>query len=150
MRVEWIILADAAEVVNKKLYLMGGGWDRLTINQDFPVQQIIAVAVSFEIGWDETNIRQPMQIVIEDEEEKQLARINGEIEAGRPTGISPGQPQRIQLAFRVPLRLEHEGFYTVTARIFEEEVGRTGFMVVKGSGQRRQRRGQRKREDLQA
>jgi len=39
MEVEWLILADAAQVVGNKLYLMGGGWDKLTINNVFPADQ---------------------------------------------------------------------------------------------------------------
>lgn len=150
MHAEWIILADAAEVVNKKLYIMGGGWDRLTINHDFPVRQVVAVAVSFSVGWDETNERHPMEVLIQDDDGKQLARINGEIEAGRPAGITPGQPQRIQLAVKVPLRFEREGLYTVTARIADEDVGRTAFTVVPGKRRRSRGQRQRKRDDLQA
>ena len=37
--IEWLILADAAEVVGGKLYLMGGGWDRLTVNSQHSCQE---------------------------------------------------------------------------------------------------------------
>ncbi|MEA2598320.1 MAG: hypothetical protein QOF01_4789, partial [Thermomicrobiales bacterium] len=45
--VEWIILADSAEVVNNKVYLMGGGWETLTMNVPLPAVHPCAVAVSF-------------------------------------------------------------------------------------------------------
>ena len=41
--IEWLILADEAELVNGKLYMMGGGWDRITA-QVLPWQQHMAVA----------------------------------------------------------------------------------------------------------
>ncbi|MEZ4522775.1 MAG: hypothetical protein R3A46_14180 [Thermomicrobiales bacterium] len=143
MHVEWMIMADSAEVVNGKLYLMGGGWDRLVVNQPFPNQQLISIAVSFSVGWDETNIRQPMEIRIEDTEGKQLARVNGEIEAGRPRGITPGQAQRVQLAFKLPLRFEKPDSFTVTAYINEEIAGRTNFFIAAG---RQRQQGQQQRQ----
>lgn len=136
MRVEWIIIADSAEVVNGKLYLLGGGWDRLVVNQAFPFQQVISIAVSFTVGWDETNISQPMEIRIEDMEGKQLARVNGNIEAGRPRGITPGQSQRVQFAFRLPLRFEKPDTFSVTAYINDEVAGRTSFSIAAGRPQR--------------
>ena len=139
MRVEWIIIADSAEVVNGKLYLMGGGWNRLVVNQPFPFQQVISVAISFSVGWDETNIRQPMEIRVEDMEGNQAARVNGEIEAGRPRGITPGEAQRVQLAFKLPLRFEKPDTFSVTAYIADEMAGRTNFTIAGGRERRRQR-----------
>ena len=53
-RVEWLILADEAEVVNGKLYMMGGGWDRLTA-QSLPWGQHMAIAVAIRVPWMDTN-----------------------------------------------------------------------------------------------
>lgn len=146
MRVEWIIMADSAEVVNGKLYLMGGGWNRLVVNQPFPFQQVISIAVSFSVGWDETNMRQPMEIRIEDMEGKQVARVNGEIEAGRPRGITPGETQRVQLAFKLPLRFEKTDTFSVSAYIAEEMAGRTSFTIASGRQQRRRPSGRKPRK----
>ena len=122
MRAEWIIMADAAEVVNSKLYLLGGGWDRLVVNQALPVQQ--------------TNVRHQMQLLVEDEDARQVAKVQGHIEAGRPTGIVPGQSQRIQLAFKLPIKFERTGSYVVTAYIEDEIVGRSRFHVALGRNAR--------------
>ncbi len=147
MRVEWIIMADSAEVVNSKLYLMGGGWDRLVVNQVFPVQQLISIAVSFSVGWDETNIPQTMEVEVKDEEGNQLAKVQGQIEAGRPRGITPGQAQRVQLAFKLPLRFEKPGSFTVTALIGDKIEGQTHFNISAGRPQRRQARPEPKKLD---
>ena len=136
MRAEWIIMADAAEVVNSKLYLLGGGWDRLVVNQALPVQQIVSIAVSFEVDWNETNVRHQMQLLVEDEDARQVAKVQGHIEAGRPTGIVPGQSQRIQLAFKLPIKFERTGSYVVTAYIEDEIVGRSRFHVALGRNAR--------------
>jgi hypothetical protein len=147
MRVEWIIMADSAEVVNSKLYLMGGGWDRLVVNQPFPIQQLVSIAVSFAVGWDETNIVQPMEVLVKDEEGKQFAKVQGQIEAGRPRGITPGQSQRVQLAFKLPLRFEKPGSFTVSALIDDKLEGQTHFSINAGRPQRRQARQEPKKLD---
>ena len=150
MCVEWIIMADSAEVVNSKLYLMGGGWDRLIVNQEFPVQQLISIAISFAVGWDETNIPQPMEVFVRDEGGRELAKVQGQIEAGRPRGITPGQTQRVQLAFKLPLRFEKEGNYTVSAFISDKLEGQTHFSIVPGRGQQRQPREPQPKRKLDA
>ena len=150
MRVEWIIMADSAEIVNSKLYMMGGGWDQLVVNQPFPVQQLVSIAVSFSVGWDETNIRQPMELRVEDMDGNQLARVNGEIEAGRPTGITPGQSQRVQLAFKLPLRFEKADAFSVIASINDEVAAQIGFRVTAGRQPRRKQAQQAKRRKLDA
>ena len=48
-RIEWLIPAEHAEVLNGKLYLMGGGWDRLTITTGFPFEHRCALGIAFLI-----------------------------------------------------------------------------------------------------
>jgi len=93
MKIEWLILADAAQVVGGKLYLLGGGWDRLTVNKPFPVQQHCALALSIAVPWNETNQRHSfeVEIVAEDsatEQPKSLMKMGGQFEVGRPPGYA--------------------------------------------------------------
>ena len=46
--IEWLILADAAEVVGGKLYVMGGGWDRLTVHSQ-SAKKNLAVALALRV-----------------------------------------------------------------------------------------------------
>lgn len=57
MKAEWLMLADWAEIIGNKLYLMGGGWDYLQHSGTFPYTQQCALAASFVVPWDETNQR---------------------------------------------------------------------------------------------
>ena len=130
-----MILADSAQVVGNKLYLLGGGWDRLTVNRDFPVNQHCAIAVAIKIPWNETNLKHVFEVEVmsEDpatEEPKSLAKINGQFEVGRPAGIPAGQDQRIQMAIDMGLRLDNPGTKTVIARIDGEEMRRLYFTVT--------------------
>ncbi len=135
MEVEWLILADAAQVVGGKLYLLGGGWDRLTVNKEFPVDQRCAVALSMLVPWHETNQKHSfeVEIVSEDnitEESKSLVKVEGQFEVGRPPGIRQGQGQRFQLAIDMNLRIETAGTKTVIARIEGQPMKNLNFTVI--------------------
>jgi hypothetical protein len=137
MEVEWLILADAAQVVGAKLYLLGGGWDRLTVNRPFPFDQRLALALSISVPWNETNQKHSfeVEIVSEDnttEEQKSLVKVGGQFEVGRPPGIRAGQVQRFQLAVDMNLKIETAGIKTVIARIEGQEMRRIEFTVLSG------------------
>jgi hypothetical protein len=129
------MLADAAEVVGGKLYLLGGGWDRLTVNDRFPHTRAVAVALALEVPWDETNQRHQITVTIETLDHEQLAQLGAEFECGRPPGIPQGHPQLVQLAATIPVTLAAPGSYLVVARGPELEE-RTPFIVVAGSATR--------------
>lgn len=135
MEVEWLILADSAQVVANKLYLLGGGWDKLTVNKGFPFDQRCAIALSVKVPWNETNQRHTFEIEVlsEDqhtEEPKSIARVQGQFEVGRPPGIPVGQDQRIQLALDMGLKIDCPGTKSIIARIDGTESKRINFNVV--------------------
>ena len=137
MEVEWLILADAAQVVGNKLYILGGGWDNLTVNTEFPFLQKCAVALSIKVPWNETNQKHTFEVEIltEDittEEPKSLLKVAGHFEVGRPPGIPQGQEQRFQLAIDMNLKIEDFGTKAIVARIEGQELRRILFNVVPG------------------
>ena len=133
MKVEWLILADAAQVVGNKLYLLGGGWDVLTVNTAFPVSHRCAVAASFKVPWTERDRQHTFEIEIATEDGATLATVNGQFEVGRPQGIPEGQDQRWQLAADLALTFANAGTYVIVARIGGEEDARVPFTVVPGA-----------------
>ncbi len=142
MEVEWLILADAAQVVGNKLYLMGGGWDRLSVNKPFPIDQRLALALSIKVPWNETNQKHAFEVELISEDKtseapKSLVKAGGQFEVGRPVGITPGQEQRFQLAMDMGLRIEEAGTKSVIARIDGEEMRRTNFTVLQSPQQAR-------------
>ena len=136
MEVEWLILADSAQVVANKLYVLGGGWDRVKAGKGFPFNQKLAVAMSVKVPWNETNDRHnfEVEIISEDEtteEPKSVAKFGGQFEVGRPVGVLPGQDQRIQLAIDLFLKIENPGIKIIIARINGIESRRVIFNVDK-------------------
>lgn len=132
MKTEWLILADHVDVVGNKLYLNGGGWDVLTVNSGFPVQQTLGLAAAFSVPWNETNQRHSVEIEVVTADGMTLAKAGGQLEVGRPPGLPVGQPQRAQLAVNMTLSLEKPGTYEIIVRIEGQEDVRTHFNVVPG------------------
>jgi hypothetical protein len=132
--VEWLILADSAQVVGNKLYLLGGGWDALTVNSGFPVTHPCAVAVSFRVPWSETNRPLEFEVEIQDADGQSLIKINGSTEVGRPAGVPFGTTQRSQIAVNMPLQFPRAGGYVVIARVDGGKGHRVPFYVVPGRG----------------
>ena len=135
--IEWLILADAAEVVGGKLYLMGGGWDRLTVNSQ-PAKKNLAVALALRVPWHETNRQHAFRIDMTDEDGKQIVSINGATEVGRPAGIPAGQPQLAQLVVNFDATFEKLGTYVITARVNDSQERSVRFNIVPGPGVSRQ------------
>lgn len=138
MEIEWLILADSAQVNGNKLYLLGGGWDAIMVQKAFPVNQAFSIAVSIKVPWNSTNQKHNFEIEIlgedpQTEEQKSMAKMGGQFEVGRPPGIPQGQDQRIQMAMNLVLPLDSPGSKTVIARIDGEEARRTQFRVVAGN-----------------
>lgn len=98
--IDFVIIADRAEVVNGKLYLMGGGYDRIVIGNSMPHRFPLSFAVGVLVPWNACNIEHRLQFAIEDPEGRDLEGFGGEIgfNVGRPPGMEPGESQRVMVA----------------------------------------------------
>ena len=132
MEVEWLILADYTEIIGGKLYLMGGGWDRLTVNSAFPLTKPVGLAAAFRVPWNETNQPQNVQIEIQTDDGESVGKVGAQFEVGRPPGTKAGQNQRFQLAANVPLTLRGPGGYVIVARVEGQDAVRVPFNVIAG------------------
>lgn len=132
MEVEWLIIGDFAQMVENKLYLQGGGWDKLTVNTGFPVTHLTGIAASFRVPWNETNQEHHVEIEILTDDGDSIGKLGGTFSVGRPPDLRPGQDQRNQIAGNIPLNLPKPGMYAIVARIEDQEAARTHFNVVTG------------------
>jgi hypothetical protein len=117
-----------------KLYLLGGGWDVLTVNQPLPVTRHCAVAASYLIPWNETNQKYNVEVVILSDDGKELAKIAAQVEVGRPAGTPPGSDQRAQIAAELDIQFAEAGAYAILSTIEGREDLRTSFRVVPAPG----------------
>ncbi len=112
MKLEYAIVADHAEIVHGRLFLMGGGRDVFTADT-VPALMRMALAVGVRINWDETNLAHQLITTVDDEDGKQLVRIEAGVNVGRPAGLPPGSSQLAQFASAIPLRVEALGGFRV-------------------------------------
>ena len=103
-----MFLADRAEAINGKLYVMGGAWDRLQVPElPGPLPVPISVAVVITVPWSLTNKEftfslelvdvdnNPVALPLEEGEDAGLFSIPFEV--GRPPGLREGRPVTIDL-----------------------------------------------------
>jgi hypothetical protein len=122
-----ILLSDAAEAVNGKLYILGGGWSICG-----PEPAPMALAIKVEIPWDQTNARHELRVdlvdadgqpvTVEAPEGERPIFVTASFEVGRPAGVKPGTPIDLPIALRLgPLPLPPGGRFEWRLSIDGEE-----------------------------
>lgn len=127
MELDFLLVADRAEAVNGKLYLLGGAWDRITLSQ-FPGSANFDVALGVLVGYTETNERHEFNLTLEDDDNQVvLGPVTGQFELGRPPGLKPAQAQRFMVAVRGPFPIPRAGCYHWVLSLDGHRAGRTTF-----------------------
>jgi hypothetical protein len=123
--IEFLFLANHAEVRDGLLFALGVGWSDLyrgqpTAEGQFPPHHF-AVGTSISIPWNETNQPHRLTIRIEQEDQAELSRVETDIEVGRPPGLSVGANQRVVFALAADVAFPAQGGYRVVAGVDEDE-----------------------------
>jgi hypothetical protein len=102
-----MLLADSAQAVGGKLYVLGGGW---SICGPDPIP--MAIAMKIEVPWDRTNMKHQGKLELLDADSEPVlaptpvgdkpVEIPLEFEVGRPPGLAPGTPIDLVLAINLP------------------------------------------------
>ena len=133
--VDFLVLADHAEVVGGKLYMMGGGWDVRRI-EDFSKPFNMNIAVGVLTPWALANKENKFQLIIEDEDGKKLGpTVDGSFTVGRPSNAIEGQTFRTMVTVGVPVTLPKPGMYRVVVSVrspaaYEDVVRSTTFVAA--------------------
>jgi hypothetical protein len=131
MTIDFLILADAAQVQNGKLYLIGGGWDRLQFHA-LPAQAKVAVAVGVRVPPSQAGVRHNFRVRgLNSAQDRDLFSVEGEFEVLRPVAMPSNFSQLYQIAMEATLPLEREGAYFLEAILDDGKVSRSiGFFVA--------------------
>ena len=98
-----MILADAAQVADGKLYILGGGWSLTGPN---PIPS--ALAIQLGIPWDQANVEHHLRVELLTADghpapsEEQPLTLEANLEAGRPAGLKRGTPLDAVFAVNIP------------------------------------------------
>jgi hypothetical protein len=98
-----LLLADSAQAVEGKLYVLGGGWSIIG-----PQPAPMALAVKIEVPWSDANIPHQVKVELLDEDGQpimvdtpdgeQPIEVSAQFEVGRPPGLKPGTPIDVPMA----------------------------------------------------
>lgn len=115
--VEYLILADSAEALNGKLYLMGGGWDSVTVT-DIARPVPIAIACGINVPWSETDNAHELSLAITDQDGKEVApRLQASFKTGRSPNLERGHPAHVPFAIKAELVFPVAGTYVISATV---------------------------------
>jgi hypothetical protein len=129
MRLDFLILADKAEAVGGKLYLMGGGFDRVGLSQ-LPGSAQLDVALGILVGYNETNQQHSFELRCEDADNGEVfPAVQGSFEVGRPPGMGVGNEQRAIIVLRGPFPMKAAGDYSWVVSLDGERQPATRFRV---------------------
>ena len=112
-----LLLADAAQAVGGKLYILGGGWSVCG-----PDPTPMAIAMKLDVPWDQANRRHAWRlelldadgqpVLVPSEEGEQPVLIEATFEVGRPAGLKAGTSIDLTLAIAIgPLPLPPDSRY---------------------------------------
>ena len=99
-----MLLADSAQAVEGKLYVLGGGW-----SVTGPMPSPMALAIKIEVPWSEANVKHRIRLELLDSDGQPVTatgpdgaqtgiEVGAEFEVGRPAGQKPGTPIDVPLA----------------------------------------------------
>lgn len=121
-----MLLADSAQAVDGKLYILGGGW---SVTGPDPTPS--AIALKIEVPWDATNRKHSVLLQMVDIDDQpvtvetpigeQPIEIKSEFEVGRPPGVKAGTAIDLPMAINLgPLPLPPGNQYVWKLSIDDE------------------------------
>ena len=112
--IDFLLVADYAEVVNGKIYVMGGGWDQFG-PPEFPAQMRLGIAVGVRVPFLESNTPHHLTVTVRREAQEYL-RMEGDLETGRRPGAR-GEPVLVPMAVNAVLPLTEPQTLELTAEV---------------------------------
>ena len=131
MRFTSAMLADAAQVSAGKVFVLGGGFDTITVREVPAIHRYLAVVLIAEIGPADRNRDLSVQIRLVDEDGHDTGMSSeGKFRVGAPASLPPGATSSIPLVSGFGgIRFERAGGYVFVVEHEGVEVARVAFRV---------------------
>ena len=91
--VDFAIVADAIQVSDDRIHLLGGGWDTLWVHGFPATVHSLALGIRLRVPWTRANERFMLEIDLENEDGISVLgehRVSQPFELGRPPGLPRG------------------------------------------------------------
>lgn len=133
--IDFALLADAVQVVQGKLYVLGGGWDTLFVG-DFPARHpSLGIGLRIRVPWSWTDRQITVGVDIQDEDGGRVLPtrpLRQGLRVTRPTGIPDGSDIGISRSFTFNnLTFPAEGAHSFVITLDDDVVSRLRFSVRK-------------------
>lgn len=130
------MLADAATVERGKLYVHGGGWDKVTVGEVPATHPTMALVLVFKVEYDEALQDRLISIRLVDEDNNQAGpEINGVLNVGHPPRSKLGAPTFVPQAITVQqIEFTRTGRFRFLILADEGELGSVPFEVQRKQG----------------
>ena len=114
MKIDYAILADAAQAVGGKIFILGGGWNVFR-SPSYPASVQLSVAIGIGFTSSEIGISYPLKMVIGDEAGIPVVpELNGQIETGQPAPDLPqALPVKVPVVWNVSFAIPRPGRYGI-------------------------------------
>lgn len=93
MQADFAFLADYAEVVNGKLYIMGGSFDTIYARSLPFVYRPFSFVTRLEMSPAELDRKHKIEVHVLDEDGRRIASVGGDLEVARSPNLPQGWPQ---------------------------------------------------------
>lgn len=129
--IPFLMLADRAEVLLGKLYVMGGLFSTFATLVE-PASLTFALALAVDVPWNAANEQADLAIIFEDIDGVEVARVAFGMMVGRPPHLKRGAVQRVPFALpTLTLVVPKAGEYIARSTINGTSGPRVQFNVQK-------------------
>lgn len=126
-RVEYLILADHVEALNGKLYMMGGGWDTMTI-QNLELPAPLSVACGVVVPYNETDEDHRLSLAVRTPDGPDIAPpLEITFRTGRAPTLQRGANTHIPFAIRAQFVFPGPGEFAIVASLDDRADGARTF-----------------------
>ncbi len=132
MKLTSAMLADAAQVQSGKLFVLGGGFDTISVRSLPATHRSLSLAMVAEVGPDERQRDLELHISLIDEDGTPIGvEAKGMLRVGAPPNLPPGSPSIVPIVspFHNIIFTEEKG-YAFVISLDDAELARVAFRVV--------------------
>lgn len=113
--IDFLLVADYAEVIGGKSYIVGAGWDRFS-PPAYPAQLKLGISVGIRVPFTQANVPQHLTVTLRNGDGQEFLKIEGDLETGRAPG-SRGESMLVPLAANAQVTVETSQLLELVAQV---------------------------------